>query len=94
MSYGTDLAGRYIAYDMAIAICWAVVGLAFILYTIFTVKKWYKITLDKNEPYLFIPIITGTVGFTLFPFMVGIILKDIFIPEIRIVELLTALITK
>lgn len=98
--WGTDLAHRFIVYDMVkhgIWVAFTVVGA--VVLSILICKAIKRIALvedydDKFDLYIFL----GLVLFFLVPFLVivmvvntSIILKDLFVPEIRIGEILSEL---
>jgi len=94
--WGTELAGRYIWYDIAIHIMYVCIEVAVIALAVFAFRKCLKKATDYESGWYF------WAAMSIFVFVVmvccaatdfAIILKDIFIPEIRIMELLSNLIT-
>jgi hypothetical protein len=104
LAWGTDLAYRYVQYDMLIHIIILAIWLLVLITTLVSVpivlkrlKAWNATidTYDKGAPYLcLIPYFFVVLGLVLThpTRIVGVIIKDIFIPEVRIVELLSQLI--
>ena len=86
--YFVDLFGRYVHYLIVTDAIKCLVGLLMIIGTCFLAKKLWKHLDEYDRPVLLLLIIPLTLGGLIF-FDNGMnLIKDIYIPEIRIIEIL------
>ena len=91
--WGSEIAGRYIQYDIACNIIWILLAII-MLYVAIKLKEHAKRWYDKEyNPMGYVGMVLLSVCSPLIFFLsIFTIVKDIFIPEIRILEMLSNLI--
>jgi len=99
IKWGNDIAIRYIHYDLVIHIMYLSIGGGILFYIIYFLiktirKEFHKDSPDEDiyYPLVMMLVIVGIVEIIFTSINLEIVLKDIFIPEIRIIELLSNLI--
>ena len=93
LAWGTDLATRYIQYDIAVHIGWLLVWLGFSSFALYWNIRFFKWGKKNDAEAVTTSLFTfGLIAFIFLAFFAtntGIILKGIFVPEVRIVELIS-----
>lgn len=84
LSYSGDLFNRFIAYDITVNAIWILIALIAPVVCYVLVKK-----LDDIEPQIAIWMAVGLIAFVTLVCCGSNIVKDIFIPELRVIEVLS-----
>ncbi len=103
--YFIELFGRYIKYLIIENTIWMTIGIILIIigtWLLYIGNKWYKEEQDKSRydktdayiPIFFMAITCYVIGIIMFFTNLDLLIQDIYIPEIRIVNLLQDHITK